>query len=141
MGKSKDPALRFTWTIWEQIMQPSDVKASQYSDATHRVASFSTVKGFWKYWNRLPQPSELLDGNKFVRETPEGRSVVDALMVFREGIKPQWEDPANANGGHLSFQFKASLGGGSIDEYWNNLALGMIGGTIVPAEIITGVRL
>mmetsp|Transcript_29964 Transcript_29964/g.95624 ORF Transcript_29964/g.95624 Transcript_29964/m.95624 type:complete len:239 (-) Transcript_29964:123-839(-) len=139
--KSKDPALRYTWTIWEQIMQSTDAKAAQYSDATHRVASFSTVKGFWKYWNHLPQPSELLDGKKFVRETADSRSVVDALMVFREGIKPEWEDAVNASGGHFQFQLKASLGGGTIDEYWNNIVLGMIGGTIEPAEMITGVRL
>ena len=31
--------------------------------------------------------------------------------------------------------------GGQIDEYWNNLILGVVGGTIEPAEIITGVRL
>merc|ERR1719456_1347563 len=88
--KNKDPALRFTWTIWEQIMQ-NDAKNAQYSDATHKVASFSTVKGFWKYWNHLPQPSELLDGKKFVRQTAESpnASIVDAVMLFREGIKPE----------------------------------------------------
>jgi len=138
--KSKDPALRYTWTIWEQIMQ-TDQKASQYSDATHRVASFSTVKGFWKYWNHLPQPSQLLDGKKFVREQGEQRNVVDALMVFRDGIKPEWEDAVNQTGGHFQYQLKTSLGGGTIDEYWNNLVLGIIGGTIEPADMITGVRL
>lgn len=138
--KSKDPALRFTWTIWEQIMQTND-RSNQYSDATHRVASFGTVKGFWKYWNHLPQPSELLDGKKFVRETAESKSVVDALMVFRDGVKPEWEDAVNATGGHFLFQLKASLGGGVIDEFWNNIVLGMIGGTVEPAEMITGARL
>mmetsp|Transcript_74075 Transcript_74075/g.165740 ORF Transcript_74075/g.165740 Transcript_74075/m.165740 type:complete len:234 (-) Transcript_74075:101-802(-) len=141
--KAKDPALRYTWTIWEQIMQPTDSKAAaQYSDTTHRVASFGTVKSFWKYWNHLPQPSELLDGKKFVREGADSqRNVVDALMVFRDGIKPEWEDAINASGGHFQFQLKASLGGGTVDEYWNNIILGVIGGTIEPAEMITGVRL
>lgn len=139
--KTKDPDLQYTWTIWEQIMQPSDAKAAQYSDATHKVAAFSTVKQFWKYWNHLPQPSELLEGKKFVRETADSRSVVDALMVFREGIKPEWEDETNATGGHFQFQLKAALGGGIIDEYWNNIILGMVGGTIEPAEMITGARL
>jgi len=47
----------------------------------------------------------------------------------------------NASGGHFQFQLKATLGGGSIDEYWNNIVLGMIGGTIEPSDMITGVRL
>merc|ERR1719478_609633 len=124
-------------------MQTNQDKSANaaYSDATHRVANFSTVKGFWKYWNHLPQPSELLDGKKFVRETAESRSIVDALMLFREGIKPEWEDPMNATGGHFQFQLKPALGGGVIDEFWNNIVLGMIGGTIQPAEMVTGVRL
>mmetsp|Transcript_15228 Transcript_15228/g.40598 ORF Transcript_15228/g.40598 Transcript_15228/m.40598 type:complete len:239 (+) Transcript_15228:104-820(+) len=139
--KSKDPPLRYTWTIWEQIAQNPADKAKDYSDATHRVATFSTVKGFWKYWNHLPQPSELLDGKKFVREADGSRSIVDALMVFREGIKPEWEDPVNASGGHFQFQLPASLGGGPVDEKWNNIVLGLVGGSIEPAEMITGVRL
>ena len=44
----KDLPLRYTWAIWEQIMQSSDGKAAQYSDATHKVASYSTVQDFWK---------------------------------------------------------------------------------------------
>lgn len=138
--KSKDPPLSCSWVIWEQIMQ-TDAKAAAYSDATHRVASFNSVKGFWKYWNHLPPPSELLDGKKFVRETGETKSIIDALMLFREGVKPEWEDAENVTGGHFQFQLKAQLGGGVIDEYWNNIVLGMIGGSIEPADMITGVRL
>lgn len=139
--RTKDPPFRYTWTIWEQIMQASDKQSGQYSDATHKVASFSTVNGFWKYWNHLPQPSELLDGKKFVREHGGMRHVVDALMLFREGIKPEWEDDANATGGHFQFQLKPTMHAGTIDEYWNNIVLGMVGGTIQPSDMITGVRL
>jgi len=139
--RQRDPALQYTWVLWEQITQ-ADSKVDKYADATHRVASFGTVKGFWKYWNHLPQPSVLLDGKKFVREGSDGaRSVVDALMVFREGIKPEWEDQVNASGGHFQFQLKPTISGGIIDEYWNNIVLGIVGGTIEPADMITGVRL
>jgi translation initiation factor 4E len=136
--KNKDPQLRFKWTIWEQI---SADKKGDYADSTHQVASFGTVKEFWKYWNHLPQPSELLDGKKFVRDTGGKQNIVDALMVFREGVRPEWEDATNATGGHFQFQLKPQLHGGTIDEYWNNIVLGMIGGTIEPAEMVTGVRL
>ena len=58
-------------------------------------------------------------------------------------VRPEWEDPLNATGGHfqagaevgLSFrgqvthvcqvQLKSSIGGAQIDEYWNNIVLGM----------------
>merc|ERR1719311_1344998 len=62
-------------------------------------------------------------------------------MIFRDGIRPEWEDSVNASGGHYQFQLKPNVGGGQVDEYWNNLVLGMIGATIEPANMITGLRL
>jgi len=137
--REQDPPLGSAWTLWEQISQ-ADMKA-QYADATRRVASFSTVKSFWRYWNHLPQPSILLEGKRFVRDSDGSKSVVDGLFIFRDGVKPEWEDSLNASGGHFQLQLKPSLGGASIDEYWNNIVLGMIGGAIEPADMITGVRL
>jgi len=136
----KDLPLRYAWAIWEQIMSATDGK-TQYSDATRKVTTFSTVQEFWKLWNYVPQPSELLEQKRMVREQPDGLHVIDALMIFRESIRPEWEDEKNANGGHFQIQLKPNIGGGQIDEYWNNLVLGMIGATIEPASMITGVRL
>mmetsp|Transcript_35904 Transcript_35904/g.86431 ORF Transcript_35904/g.86431 Transcript_35904/m.86431 type:complete len:226 (+) Transcript_35904:44-721(+) len=133
--------LRHTWVLWEQISQPSDGKASQYSDATHKVCSCATVQEFWRIWNHMPQPSELLEQKRLVREQKDGLHTIDSLMLFREGIRPEWEDGANATGGHFQFQLKPPTGGGQIDEYWNNLVLGMVGGTIEPLDMITGIRL
>jgi len=136
----KDLPLRYTWSIWEQIMQ-SNEKAAAYSDATHKVAQFMTVQEFWKLWNHMPQPSELLEQKRMVREQSDGLHVIDAIMIFRDNIRPEWEDKMNAQGGHFQFQLKPNLGGGQVDEYWNNLVLGMIGATIEPANMITGIRL
>merc|ERR1719503_314531 len=121
-------------------MQSND-KGAQYSDATHEVDKFSTVQNFWRLWNHIPQPSELLEQKRMVREQPDGLHVIDAVMIFRDNIRPEWEDKMNANGGHFQFQLKPNLGGGQLDEYWNNLVLGMIGATIEPANMITGMRL
>merc|ERR1719277_632822 len=75
-------------------------------------------------------------------EVSEGvYNAVEALMIFRDGVRPEWEDEANASGGHFQYQLKPNAGGGQIDEFWNNLVLGMIGSTIKPANMITGVRL
>jgi len=137
----KDLPLRYTWNIWEQIMQSTDGKTAQYSDATHKVSSFTTVQDFWRHWNHLPQPSELLEQKRMVREQADGLHVIDALMIFRDGVRPEWEDKMNASGGHFQYQLKPSISGGQIDEYWNNLVLGLIGAAIEPANMITGVRL
>ncbi|OLP99313.1 Eukaryotic translation initiation factor 4E [Symbiodinium microadriaticum] len=137
----KDQALRSKWVLWEQLgLSAAQKDSSQYSQATQRVAAVTTAKEFWRYWNHMPQPSLLLEGKKFMRVKGEARHVVDALMIFKDGIRPEWEDAANAAGGHFTFQLKAVIGGGVIDEYWNNIVLGVIGGSVEP-DIVTGLRL
>ena len=109
----------------------SGSKCIQYSESTRRIASCDNMEDFWR--------SELLS-NRMALNVADRFRTIDARMVFREGTPPQWEDEANAQGGHLQVQFKPSLGGGQLDEYWNNLVLGVIGGSIEPADVITGVR-
>lgn len=138
--RKTDPALESEWTIWEQIVPPKDSKTG-YADATRKTGAFSTFKTFWAYWNHLPQPSELLNGKKFMREEGNTRTIVDCLMIFRKGIRPEWEAEANAYGGHFQVMMKPEVGGGLIDEVWNNIVTGMICNSFKNADMITGVRL
>ena len=116
----------------------------------------------------MPQPSELLDGKRITRDNAilagfilflrrgqggGSQTPIDAIMIFKDGVRPEWEDPLNASGGHFQahlsaqlhrpseVQLKPNVGGAQIDEYWNNIVLGMVGGTIDPYDMITGVRL
>nr|ABI14280.1 eukaryotic initiation factor 4E [Pfiesteria piscicida] len=134
-----DMRLRSRWIFWEQLASNSG-KSLPYSESTKQIASCETVDEFWRTWDRLPQPSELI-ANRMVHHEGDNSHVVDALMVFCDGIAPQWEDKANINGGHFQFQFKATSGGIQIDEYWNNLALAVLGATLEPSDMITGIRL
>ena len=68
--------------------------------------------------------------------------MVDAIMVFKEDIKPMWEDELNAAGGHFQYSFRPNqTAAAQLDEYWNNLVLGLIGGTVDTKGIVTGIRL
>merc|ERR1711865_732378 len=82
----KDLPLRYMWSIWEQIMA-SNEKAAQYSDATHKVSQFQTVQEFWKLWNHMPQPSELLEQKRMVREQPDGlMSLMQSWFSARKSV-------------------------------------------------------
>eukprot|EP00930_Biecheleria_cincta_P051943 TRINITY_DN3716_c0_g1_i1.p1 TRINITY_DN3716_c0_g1~~TRINITY_DN3716_c0_g1_i1.p1 ORF type:complete len:234 (+),score=41.47 TRINITY_DN3716_c0_g1_i1:79-780(+) len=138
-GKTKDPKLGASWTLWEQ---PDAAKGSStYAGEVRPVVNFSTVKEFWACWNHLPQPSQLFEGKKFVRMENGKKQYISGFSIFRKGIKPEWEDPANASGGHFQIELKAEIGGALLDELWNNMVLGMVGGLIEPADMITGARL
>jgi translation initiation factor 4E len=151
LGRSGDVAppktLTFKngWVLWEKPVQNHSNDHDHYSTAMRVLSRMSNVEEFWKYWLCVPQPSELLEGKHFVREvanTDGELSHIDTLMLFREGIRPEWEDPANATGGHFQYMFKVnSIPPAQLDEYWNNIVIGIVGGAIQPHELLTGVRL
>jgi len=134
---SESMPLAYKWTYWEQPSRED----KDYSELTQKVLDFSTVQEFWKFYGQVPQPSMLL-GKRLTREQPDGvLAGIDSIMIFRDGIRPEWEDKVNATGGHFQFQLKPDVGGAQLDEYWNNLVLGIIGSGIAPASMITGIRL
>ena len=49
--------------------------------------------------------------------------------MFKEGIKPEWEDPQNKHGGKWSYQFKDKRSV-PIDDVWLNVMLAAIGETL-----------
>lgn len=129
--------LENTWVLWEQRSGARD----DYK--IEKVVEFSTAQDFWRVWNGMPQPSELFDGRKFIR-TQQGSGQVtniEAFMIFKAGVEPKWEDPANAHGGHFQFPLKLTTARPQVDEYWNNIVLAMVGNSIDECKQITGLRL
>lgn len=64
--------------------------------------TFDTIEDFWRLFNNLKPPSQLSEPNNF--------------WLFREGIKPAWEDPLNANGGR--WRTEVGLDTGRGDDLW-----------------------
>ncbi len=137
--------------------------AASYGDLTRKVATVNDIQSFWKYFMNLPQPSTILgESLKVQRQDEEGTTphTLAAIMFFRGEIKPEWEHEANKKGGHFQFTLqheRTRSGKDSLtlvkpdpvstnwlartDEFWNNLVLGLVGGTIEPDEFVTGIRL
>lgn len=54
-------------------------------------------------------------------------------MLFRDNIRPEWEDPMNSDGGEFQFKLTRRVFPNRshyvmADECWNNLVCGMVGG-------------
>lgn len=135
--------LQSKWKIWEQL--ETDQKDFEYKENMKAISSFETVQEFWQMWNMLPQPSQLMNDKRMVRNGPGGSSHnVDAIMIFRDDVEPMWEHPLNKHGGHFESRYTQTSSvdeQARMDEHWNNLVLGMVGATIDPSRMITGVRL
>lgn len=124
------------WTLW--FDNPSHKSASagkgskdSWGEDLNKVVSFDSVEEFWGLYNNIIPPSELPQKANY--------------YLFKEGIKPAWEDPANANGGKWSIQLPRDKSRASIDQLWLFTMLSAIGETLEKpitdgsTELITGV--
>ncbi|KAI8926647.1 translation initiation factor eIF 4e-like domain-containing protein [Entophlyctis helioformis] len=58
--------------------------------------------------------------------------------IFKEGVEPAWEDPANAKGGKWTFPVQKQKRGPELDQYWLHTALACIGEQFTYGEEICG---
>jgi len=104
--------LRNTWNLF---YRPPANKFSDYEKSTLRLASISSVESFWTIYSHLKRPSLL--------------PTVSDYHIFKDGIRPVWEDEANKKGGKWIVRLKK----GVADRYWEDLLLAIIGDQFLEA--------
>ncbi|KAI9798673.1 MAG: hypothetical protein M1833_004662 [Piccolia ochrophora] len=105
-GDQSEHALKYTWIVW---YRPPTSKYSDYEKSTIPLASISSVESFWTIYSHLKRPSSL-------------PSISD-YHIFKQGIRPVWEDKENRKGGKWIVRLKK----GVADRYWEELLLGIVG--------------
>ncbi|EKM76423.1 hypothetical protein AGABI1DRAFT_115765 [Agaricus bisporus var. burnettii JB137-S8] len=86
------------------------------------VGEFNTVETFCRYFNWLKPPSKLEKNSNY--------------HLFKTGIKPMWEDPANANGGKWVLTMKNNPD--LLDRCWSFLAMALVGEELEENDEICG---
>eukprot|EP00388_Colpodella_angusta_P019764 GDKJ01049438.1.p1 GENE.GDKJ01049438.1~~GDKJ01049438.1.p1 ORF type:complete len:1190 (-),score=402.20 GDKJ01049438.1:76-3645(-) len=80
-----DLQLPETWSFWLDLGQNrACINAEDYVSSLMSIGSFATVKTLWQFLNNIK-----------ISSLPKAAN----LYVFKEGIRPLWEDPKNALGG------------------------------------------
>jgi len=131
---NNEHTLHNSWTIWEHQRV---VKTDDYKNSMREVCEFSTIEEFWRLWTHMPRPSEALYDGQPRREGAGslGRKI-DAFSIFKKGIRPEWEDSANAGASEWATN-KIEM---DIDNLWENFVLAMLGETIEEDNEICGGR-
>ncbi|KAK4703841.1 translation initiation factor 4E, partial [Phenoliferia sp. Uapishka_3] len=122
------------WQLWFDSASKQD-KAKSWDDAlvkviirplTHsyiqlsflepvQVIAFDSVEEFWGLYNNIVPPSLIHPNSNY--------------YLFKEGVKPAWEDSANSKGGKWSVQLPRGKYSEAIDNYWLYTMLAAIGET------------
>lgn len=123
--------LQSKWTLWFRAStKPTSTavknaaKSDNWEASLQCVNTVDTIEDFWGMYNNVPGIDRMEDSSDY--------------MFFKEGIRPAWEDPANANGGSFTLQFKNTNASGVGDFVWISTLLLVVGSTLTHYDKITG---
>jgi hypothetical protein len=112
-------------------------RTQSYEDNQRSLGDFSTAEDFWGLWRGLAKPTQLFRTSAQLEAARGGgcgeqqlsQSRAEALCLFKRGISPQWEDPANIAGGQFFWRPAVDVRSSrALDATWEELVLAMIGG-------------
>lgn len=107
--------LEHKWTFFYNPPQKASADGVWASNVKE-VTSFDSVEDFWRLFNALKSPSALTIGSNY--------------HMFKDGIKPEWEDAQNKRGGKwtVALQRRGDAGAAKMaDDAWLHTLLALIG--------------
>lgn len=125
--------LETQWTLYYDLQRHHGPASSDQYEATLKsIGHFTSLESFFDTFATLHRPSRLEKNANY--------------HLFKHGIKPMWEDPANSEGGRwvLTLRDRSQSAGGRaahealVDRSWMWLVLALIGEQIDEAELING---
>lgn len=88
----------------------------EYEKTLHAIAGFSNAEDFFSVYRHLKRPSTL--------------PLVSDYHIFKNGIRPVWEDDENRKGGKWIVRLKK----GVADRYWEDLVFAIVGDQFAEAS-------
>lgn len=101
---------------------PAPADSGTYEAGLTTVGDFDTVESYCRYFNWLKPPSKLERNSNY--------------HLFKSGIKPMWEDEANANGGKWVLTMKNNPA--LLDQCWQWLTMALVGEELDEGDEICG---
>lgn len=113
--------LQFRYTFWYSRRAPGKATSAQnYDQNLKKIGTFYSVEQFWKLYSHMVRASELSGHSDY--------------HLFKDGIRPMWEDDANKAGGKWIIRLKKGLAA----RCWENVVLAMLGEQFMVGEEICG---
>eukprot|EP00629_Pelagomonadales_sp_RCC1024_P013120 CAMPEP_0119265610 /NCGR_PEP_ID=MMETSP1329-20130426/4381_1 /TAXON_ID=114041 /ORGANISM="Genus nov. species nov., Strain RCC1024" /LENGTH=192 /DNA_ID=CAMNT_0007265449 /DNA_START=205 /DNA_END=779 /DNA_ORIENTATION=- len=88
--------------------------AQAYASSINKIGSFDSVEGFFGIYDHLLKPHAVASDTH-----------VTDYHLFREGVTPTWEDPANRRGGKWILRLRKVEGLASL--YFEDLIMAFVG--------------
>lgn len=96
--------LQYRWTLWyDNSAAARKNRFASWDENLTKLMTFGTVEEFWALFNNILEPSHLAASSNY--------------HLFKDGIAPKWEDPANSEGGKWVLMNPPSYKE-RLDQYW-----------------------
>lgn len=112
-SEQAEHSLKNSWNIFYR--PPTTSRDKDYEESIIKIGSVSSVEAFWTLYAYLKCPSAL--------------PTVSDYHIFKDGIRPVWEDAGNKRGGKWIIRLKK----GVADRYWEDLLLAIVGDQFMEA--------
>ncbi|XP_030036834.1 eukaryotic translation initiation factor 4E1 [Manduca sexta] len=112
--------LQNTWSLW---FYDND-RNKTWEENLIELTTFDTVEDFWRLYHHIKLPSELRQGHDYA--------------VFKQGIRPMWEDDANKMGGRWLVSLEKKQRNSDLDRFWLDVILLLIGEAFENSDEICG---
>jgi len=132
-GEAVDLVLGDQWTLW---LDNGGVRRTKedYEKGTVEVRTVKTAREFWKCWNQLARLMAPLRQRSERDERGVEATEKCNICVFRKGIRPSWEDPANTSGGSWTLKVPRSVS----DSVATTVVCEVIGGQVPIKPVVPG---
>lgn len=109
----------------DTLLNQKHLNKDEYEDTVKIISEFDNIETFWKIFQHMKKPSDLNSGIEF--------------QLFKDNIKPIWEDDNNKHGGKITIKIKKEYS----SLVWEELVLGFIGANLTQKskEEINGIVL
>lgn len=126
----EEGVLPLGWSLWVEQFQKAKHKTgmskNQFASALNKEGDFQTVNELCELWSKFTD-----DQGKPIRDCN--------LLIFQQGIKPLWEDPANIIGG--DWVIRIMRNDAKAEQVWYSLLMTVICGQLtgVTQQEVTGI--
>lgn len=120
MQENPDEIFFETPWIWYAHFQCA---STNYGASYVAIGKFHSISEFWSLYNNIPDIKHVHDGTVRI-----DNALAVAYSVFRDGIKPEWEDPQNHEGSEWGC--RENLDKPQFANLWFEYLLGAIGENI-----------
>ena len=126
-SESSELKLYRTWTLWYLIPDRYQIRGNDWTDYLHTLNTFDTVEDMWATLNAVGRAPQLPKGSRF--------------YLFKRGVRPLWEDPANTGGRLVSIEHQiANAKKAKINDRWIDLVLAVLGESMENSGVVNGVE-